>query len=297
MKRVILITTCILFWMSNAISQELAPYIKVGESTKSVNEVAKSVSVALEKSNFTILGTYSPANKSELKVIVFTRNDVKRSVVKVADRGALAAAFKVGIVRNEGKTTVSYTNPEYIFRAYLKDNYISFKSVFNSFSADIKKSLSVIGTEFKPFGGSVKTEKLKKYHYKVMMPYFSDPVTLNEYDSFEEGLKTIESNISKNQGNITLVYKLVYPNDKVAVFGIGLNDEEEGEPNFLPKIGEAHAAAMPYEMILQGNELTMLHGKYRIALHWPDLTMGTFMKIMSTPGDIKDALKSLGEIH
>lgn len=286
-----------MFWMSNAISQELAPYIKVGESTKSVNEVAKSVSVALEKSNFTILGTYSPANKSELKVIVFTRNDVKRSVVKVADRGALAAAFKVGIVRNEGKTTVSYTNPEYIFRAYLKDNYISFKSVFNSFSADIKKSLSVIGTEFKPFGGSVKTEKLKKYHYKVMMPYFSDPVTLNEYDSFEEGLKTIESNISKNQGNITLVYKLVYPNDKVAVFGIGLNDEEEGEPNFLPKIGEAHAAAMPYEMILQGNELTMLHGKYRIALHWPDLTMGTFMKIMSTPGDIKDALKSLGEIH
>ena len=37
----------------------------------------------------------------------------------------------------------------------------------------------------------------------------------------------------------------------------------------------------------------MLHGKYRIALNWPELTMGTFMKIMSTPGDIEDTLEGL----
>ena len=28
-------------------------------------------------------------------------------------------------------------------------------------------------------------------------------------------------------------------------------------------------------------------------LHWPELTMGTFMKIMSTPGDIEDTLEEL----
>ena len=82
---------------------------------------------------------------------------------------------------------------------------------------------------------------------------------------------------------------------KVAVFGIGLLDKEEGEPNFLPKIGEDHVAALPYEIILQDNKATMLHGKYRIALHWPELTMGTFMKIMSTPGDIEDVLEALCE--
>ncbi|MEX1383895.1 MAG: hypothetical protein AB1Z17_10895, partial [Lutibacter sp.] len=60
-----------------------------------------------------------------------------------------------------------------------------------------------------------------------------------------------------------------------------------------PKIGEAHVAALPYEIILQGKNATMLHGKYRIALHWPELTMGTFMKIMSTPGDIEDTLEEL----
>jgi len=37
----------------------------------------------------------------------------------------------------------------------------------------------------------------------------------------------------------------------------------------------------------------MLHGRFRIALSFPDLTMGTFTKIMSTPGEIEDLLSSL----
>ena len=44
-----------------------------------------------------------------------------------------------------------------------------------------------------------------------------------------------------------------------------------------------------------GKEVTMLHGKYRIAFYWPELKMGTFMKINSTPGDIEDAMKTLTE--
>ena len=52
---------------------------------------------------------------------------------------------------------------------------------------------------------------------------------------------------------------------------------------------------MPYEIILQGKTASILHGRYRIALHWPELTMGTFMKIMSTPGDIKNTMQGLTE--
>ncbi len=88
---------------------------------------------------------------------------------------------------------------------------------------------------------------------------------------------------------------MIYPNKKVAVFGVALDSNEDGEAYFLPKIGESHVAALPYEIILQGKQVSMLHGKYRIALHWPDLTMGTFMTIMSTPGDIEDALEALCE--
>jgi hypothetical protein len=128
-----------------------------------------------------------------------------------------------------------------------------------------------------------------------MMPYFTDPVELNEFTSFDEGLKTIENNLKAHKENTTLVYKVIYPTEKVAVFGIGLQSKEDGESYFLPKIGEENIAAMPYEIILQGKTVTMLHGKYRLALSWPELTMGTFMKIMSTPGDIEDMLQAVCE--
>jgi hypothetical protein len=43
------------------------------------------------------------------------------------------------------------------------------------------------------------------------------------------------------------------------------------------------------------DRVVSLHGKYRIALSFPDLGMGRFMKIMSTPGDIADAQRTLAE--
>ena len=295
MKNIIFSIIAIVSFCFNSNGQELSPYIKIGESNESIQKISEKVITALKDNSFTVLGEYNPSNKSSLKVIAFTRTDLKNSVIKVSDRGGLAAAFKVGLVEKNGKVTISYTNPDYILRAYLRDNYNSFKSVFTKFSADLKSTFSSIGTEFKPFGGTVNADKLKKYHYKIMMPYFTDPVTLNEFSSFEAGLNLIEKNLKAKKGNTVQVYKIIFKEQKVAVFGVGLQSKEDGESYFLPKIGEDHVAALPYEIILQGKEATMLHGKYRIALHWPELTMGTFMKIMSTPGDIEDTLEALCE--
>ncbi len=293
MKSFIIGIIAVLGFSFSALGQDLAPYIRVVETDESIEQSSEKIINALKKDSFQVLGSYHPANRSSLKVIAFTRKDLRNAVVKVADRGALAAAFKVGMVKKDGKVTISYTNPDYILRAYLRDNYKSYQSTFEKFSADLKTTFSTIGNDFVPFGGTVAADKLKKYHYKIMMPYFTDPVELNEFSSFKEGLKIIEDNLKAKKGNTVQVYKLVYHSEKVAVFGVGLRSKENGESHFLPKIGTGHAAAMPYEIILQGNDATMLHGKYRIALHWPDLTMGTFMKIMSTPGDIEDTLEEL----
>lgn len=293
MKHFIISSILVLGISFYTFGQELAPYIKIAETNESIQKSSEKIIDALKENSFQVLGTYHPANRSSLKVIAFTRSDLKNTVVKIADRGALAAAFKVGFVQKDGKTIISYTNPDYILRAYLRDNYNSYKETFEKFAADLKTTFSSIGTEFTPFGGTVAADKLKKYHYKIMMPYFTDPVTLNEFASFEEGVNIIETNLKAKKGNTVQVYKVIYPNKKIAVFGVGLHSKEDGESHFLPKIGADHAAALPYEIILQNNEATMLHGKYRIALHWPDLTMGTFMKIMSTPGDIEDTLEEL----
>ncbi len=276
-------------------AQKIAPYIKVTESSESMQAVSLQVAQALSNNSFTILGSYNPSGKSSLKVISFTRKDIKNTVIKVKDRGALAAVFKVGLQQVGDKIVVSYTNPEYFLRAYIIKDYSTYSRIFDKFGADLKVALSAVGSDFTSFGGEVATSGLKKYHYKVMMPYFTDPVVLKEFSSFEEGLRIIQKNLNAGKGSTKQVYKLIYKSNKVAVFGVGLKSKTDGEAYFLPKIGEAHVAALPYEIILQDTKATMLHGKYRIALYWPELSMSTFMKIMSTPGDIEDTLEGLCE--
>ena len=186
-------------------------------------------------------------------------------------------------------------NPEYLFYAYFQEemNDESFNSSALKLSEKVKSSLGE-GMQLEPFGGELSTEKLMKYRYMAGMPNFSKSVSLAEFDSFDDGLAAIRDGLSRG-GSTLKVYEIVTTNKETAVFGIGLKDKEKGETHFLPIIGESHVAAMPYELILQGNEVTMLHGRFRFALHWPELKMKTFTKIMSSPGDVEDAMKSLFE--
>ena len=297
MKKSILIPLFLLVLLvsTNLSAQELNPYILVGESSNSLEVTEQKVTEALEASGFEILGDYSVENNQTLKVIVYSRKDLQEITLKVKDRGALAAALKVGLKSDGPGTTISYLNPEYLFQAYLRNAYDSHNVGLEKISSDVKAAMSPLGNKNTGFGGSMTAEDLREYHYKIMMPYFSDPVELKEFTSFEEGIKTIENNLKSQKGATQLVYSLKFNDDKVAVFGIAFLDEEKGEKQFLPIIGEDHLAAMPYEIILEGKKATMLHGRYRLALHWPDLTMGTFMKIRNTPGDFKDAFEALCE--
>lgn len=295
MKKIIL--SALLFFviigLTTLKAQDLSPYINVGSSNNDMEQTTTQVKNALQEKGFEILGEYNVENNKNLKVIVFSRKDLQTTVLKVKDRGALAAALKVGLKSNSSKITISYLNPEYLFNAYLRDDYSKHKVALQKVTDDVTLALSPLGNVNKGFGGGLSASDLHKYHYKMMMPYFTDPVELKEFSSFEEGVKIIEKNLAAKKGNTKLVYKLKFSSDKVAVFGVALLDAATGEGHFLPIIDNSHLAAMPYEIILQGNTATMLHGRYRLAVHWPELTMGTFMKIMSTPGEIEDTLEGL----
>lgn len=293
MKKSIQLWCLFFILVSGSLSAQLSPYILVGNSSNSLEQTEQKVTDALNASGFEIIGQYHAENNQTLKVMVYSRKDLQQIALKVKDRGALAAALKVGLKADGPETTITYLNPEYLFQAYFMDAYDVHSSGLEKFSSDVKAALSPLGNIHTGFGGSKTADELRNYHYKMMMPYFTDPVKLKEFSSFEEGVRTIEKNLKAQKGGTQLVYSLKFNEEKVAVFGVGFLDEEKGEKKFLPIIGEDHISAMPYEMILQGNKATMLHGRYRIALHWPELTMGTFMKIMSTPGDYKDAFKAL----
>ncbi len=277
----------------NLQAQTLSPYVLVGESDADLTTAEQKVTSALQEKGFEVIGSYNAEGNQTLKVIVYTRQDLKDITIQVKDRGALAAALKVGLKSDGPGTKISYLNPEYLFQAYLMDEYDKHASGLAKVAEDVKSALSPLGTENKGFGGGMTAEELREYHYKIMMPYFTDPVELEEFSSFEAGVKMIEKNLKAKKGETLWVYSLKFPDKQVAVYGVGLMNEEEGEKDFLPIIGEDHLAAMPYEIIVQGKTATMLHGSYRIALHWPELTMGTFTKIMSTPGDVKKVMKEL----
>jgi len=273
--------------------EELTSYYKVASLDVSLDEAIHQVNDALESKNFEVLGAYHPGNNEKLYVVAYSRDDLQKICLKVEDRGALASVLKIGFMVKDGKTDVSMLNPQFIFHAYLMDDADKYSTQLKSISDDAKAALALVGKDFSPFGGGIEADDLKDYHYMMMMPYFTDPVELNEFDSFAQGLATIRKNLTAKKGNTVKVYELVFESEKIAVFGVGLLDPEDGEASFLPIIGEDHVAAMPYEIILQGNEATMLHGKYRFALHWPTLSMSQFMKISSTPGDVEDMLEAL----
>lgn len=293
MKRLFLSATILslaLLWVSG-----ISPYVKLASYEGPINEAVGTVITLLEEEGYEIIGQYQPGDNPELYVLVFTNDDLIALCQQSADRGMLAAAMKVGFQKNDGKIDVSLVNPEYLFYAYFKDKMDdpSFNAEALEISLQVKGFMGEDSLQ-EPFGGDLKVDKLVKYRYMAGMPNFGKAVSLAEFDSFDEGLATIREGLSRN-GSTPKVYEIVSINKEIAVFGIGLEDAEKGEAHFLPIIGESHVAAMPYELILQGNEVTMLHGRFRFALHWPELTMKTFTKIMSSPGDVEDAMKSLFE--
>ncbi|MEN8137712.1 MAG: hypothetical protein ABFR62_04695 [Bacteroidota bacterium] len=271
-------------------AEKIPAYFKSNEKFSDLNSTTEEIKANIKSSGFFVLGEYSPSDKSNQKVLTFTSNELKKFSLNFEDRGALGAVLRVSLIENKGKTTVSIANPYYMFNAYWG------KSANASQKAEMKKlsnkALTIIGGNSVKFGGELSEDELAEYQYKMMMPYFTDPVELKEYSSFAEGVAKIEANLKTGKGNTKLVYKLKFSGKDIAVYGVALKGNL-GESNFLPKIGEDQIAALPYEIILQGKEATMLHGKYRLALYWPELSMGQFMKIMSTPGDIEEALEAV----
>ena len=294
MKRILIITSLLAWSFGQLFAQSLSPYFKVAEMETSLQEAAEQVENAVTNAGYEVIGSYHPAQNKNLYVVCFTNKELKDLSLEFPDRGALAATMKAGFASENGKVTLTLLNPEYMFLAY-------WGRQLNGQEKDLKEMSEKVKSVFKQFGslenygGEEDADDLPHYHYMMMMPYFDDPEELASFDNFEEGLNIIRHNLDEGKGSTYKVYEMIIPDKEIAVFGVGLWNKETGEAHFLPIVGESHIANLPYEIILQEKEATMLAGKYRIALFWPELSMGTFMKIKSTPGEIEDIMEGLME--
>lgn len=275
----------------------IAPYIQIAEFQGSAPDARETVISVLSESGYDILGEYQPGKIEELYVIAFTSPELIKLCQQSANKGMLAAAIKVGLQQEGDVVKISVLNPEYLFYAYFRElmEDTDFQSAAISLSDAVKKDLKSVGDLSVPFGGDEKVKDLIKYRYMAGMPNFEKQVELGEFESFAKGVSHIQESLDAGKGNTVKVFEIVDEEAGIAVFGVGLSDPETGEAHFLPIIGEGHVAAMPYEIILEHNKASMLHGRFRFAVHWPELKMGTFTKIMSSPGDVEEAMKALME--
>ena len=296
--RVVGILFIALFSLQVVVAQNLKPYVLAIKSTESVATLKEKVKASLEENGLSVIGQYKPADDNNRWILVVSSPDLDRAVEQVGGLTGFAAALRVAITKEGSETIVSYTNPKYWGNAYFRDSFTKVANNYIAFSNKLIKSMKSVG-EFKgtTFGSEegLSVKDLRKYHYMMGMPYFDDTVELEEFESYSAAIEKVEANIAKGVPNVKLVYKHKVPGKNITLYGFALSGEK-GEGKFMPiiDIGKPkHTAFLPYEILIVDNKVHMLNGRFRIALSFPDLTMGTFTKIMSTPGDIEDLMEQL----
>lgn len=247
---------------------------------------AKSSEVisSLKANGFEIAGEYSPYEGT--KIIVITSKELQMEAAK-SDKGGYGAIMRIAITTN----LVSYTTPAYWANAYRMESELT--SVANN----LNKALGKENT----FGSKkgLTKKKLRKYHYMKMMPYFDDQVKLGEFSSYQDATQAIEAALKIEKNGLKKVYQVNIPGKDETVFGFNMaSNKKITDKSVMSVLNKftgtpEHAAFLPYEILVSGKTIYMLHGKFRIALSFPDLSMGQFMKIRNAPSDIKNAVKSL----
>jgi len=221
---------------------------------------AGTVKSALTKEGFTILNTYSPAGKGKLKVITYTNSKLKNMASK--PKRGFAAVQKVMIDSKTKK--VLATNPTYWLKAFLQKD-------FNGGDAAVTASLTKALGKLTPTADSLSGGKLSGYHFMLGMPYYQDMLELK---SGAKGVKNALYSVKLGNG--------------ATLYGVKMPKSAEG---FISKIGEDKALVLPYTVLIEGGKAYALHAKYYLAISYPKLTMGQFMKISSVPDTIENKLK------
>jgi len=277
------------------------PFILADGGSGDVATVAASVKEKLSGAGFEVVGSYSPY--AGVENIVFTNSELKTTATK-SERGGYGAAMRASVTKTDAGVQVTYTNPIYWANAY------RLSSNLDAVSASL---MSALGKQ-KQFGTGDKeltADDMRGYHYTVMMEYFDDPSDLGSGNDHADAVKTVEANLAAGKAGTSQVYKISLGKDtegtEMTLFGVALGGTSDsdcsGDKYVMDKIDRSkirHSAHLPYEVLVYGDEVEALFGRFRIALSWPHLPMmasetgATFMSIMCAPGSIQDALTAVG---
>ena len=144
----------------------------------------------------------------------------------------------------------------------------------------------------KGLGGDESASGLTNYRYMIGMERLdSYKNKLAEYGSFNEAVKTVRDNLAKGAGKTSKVYEVVMADRKLAVFGVSMNDTENNDGEWIKRIDmQNNIAGLPYEIYVIDKQVGAPHARFRIALAFPDVGMGQFMRISTLPNAIIETM-------
>jgi hypothetical protein len=278
-------------------AERFKPFVLASKGPGDFAAKVEATKAALTGAGFEILGSYSPYSNTfvdNAEVIVATNAELKK-VATMSKYGGFAAPWRIAVTQVGDEIQVAYANPEYIAYAY------RLKSDLKGVSEALKNAL---GAE-ESFGSSkgLTERKLNKYHYTFGMEYFDDVYKLAQYGSHKEAVSVLEKNLAAGVAGVTKVYRLDLPGS-VTVFGVARKAANEGaidmdEKHIMSVVDFEElkgTAYLPYEIMVDGNDVVALHMRFRMAVHYPDLKMmgsNSFMNIMPSPNAIQEALTAV----
>jgi len=271
------------------------PFVLASTSEDGLEQRTAAVISALESAGFDLAGRYSPIPNAN--VIVVT----SPALLKIAaqtESGGYGAGQRISVAEREGKTEVAFVNPLYIQYAYRLQGDL--QGTYDQLSAALGNILS--------FGSDkgLTAKKLGKYHYTVAMPYFDDPYELGSFPSHEAAVAAVEKGLARAGDALSQVYRIDIPGAQQTVFGVAMQatgaSEDERQIDSAHQLsivdfeGYSKVAYFPYELLVKGNQVEALHMRFRMAVHFPDLSMmgkHGFTQLMPAPPATKDALAAL----
>lgn len=265
------------------------PFV-MGSSTSgaTLDSVTATTKAALVKQGFELAGEYAPNRDSRVLVVT---NAALINMAGLSKHGGFGAMERIAVVKKGGDVQVSYTNPAYMWNVYRMEGDI----------APVQNALQSALGAAKEFGATeaISDADLRKYQYKMMMPYFDDEDALAEFDSHEAALNSVEAGLKAHRAGAQKVYRIDVPGKKMSVFGVALS-HKEGADSFISQAidtgANSHSAHFPYEVLVVDNQVMALNGKFRIAINWPSLSMmgsNSFMSIANAPDHIAQALTAV----
>lgn len=267
MKKIIVVGLITMLIGANLFAEKISTY------KHAVYKNANDVKRALTTNGLQVVGEYNAMQNSDYHVIAYTCPTLTKYA---SQKGRAFAGVQKVLINNKDKELV-LTNPQYFLHAFMQDDFQveGAKKVNN-------KLVSAFGT-LKNSEDALDDDEIAEYHFMMAMPYYEDMIAVAKGDNLKEKL---EKNATKN-----IVFTLEA--GEATLYGVAM-PTEKGEKYYVSEIkGEKQSAFLPYMVVVEGNTAKILHPKYYLAIAFPNLSMGEFMAISGTPGDIEEYFTSL----